>query len=192
MGFNTSGLRVKLKTIGWSYQVAWNIDKKPMLIWYSLSIILAVLPAVALHFNREALAVISGYLSGAAYTYADVVPSVVALGVLLTLVGLSARVNGDLVYMMMYDKYYCGALELLMDSINRIEMTDLLNKELNDAYSYSILRGGSLTNMMSAACDILAKLVSITSLLVVAFSSSLFVFIVSFVYVRPSTGPIIV
>jgi ATP-binding cassette subfamily B protein len=131
----------KLKVISWAYGVAWRIDKKPLLLWYGLSIVLSVLPAIALYFNREALSVISGYLSGAAYTFADVVPSVVMLGVLLTLVGLSARVNGDLVYMMMYDRYYCGMLELLMDSINRIDMTDLLNKELNDAYSYSILRG---------------------------------------------------
>ncbi len=32
--------------------------------------------------------------------------------------------------------------------------TFILNKELNDAYSYSFLRGGSWTNMMSASCDI--------------------------------------
>jgi ATP-binding cassette subfamily B protein len=173
----------KLRTIRWAYGVAWGIDKRPLVIWYSLSIVLAVLPAVALYFNRETLSILSGFISGAGYTYADVVPSVLMLGILLTLVGLSARVNGDLVYMMMYDKYYCGTLELLMDSINRIDMTALLNKELNDAYSYSFLRGGSLTNMMAASCDILSKLVSIASLLIVALSSSLFVFVISLVYV---------
>ena len=118
----------KLKTIIWGFKTCWKIDKWTMVFWGLLSGLIAVLPAVALHFNRESLAVISGFLSGEAYTYADAVRPIVSLGLLMIAIGLSARVNGDLVYMMMYDKYYIGTCHLIMDNIQRIDMTDLLKK----------------------------------------------------------------
>lgn len=173
----------KLKTIAWSFRLAWRIDKKPMLLWYGLSILLAVLPAVALQFNRETLSVISGFLSGGSFTYADVAPPIIALGALLTAIGLSARVNFDLIYMMMYDTYFVGMYEVLMESIQRIEMTDLLKKDVNDDYKYCINYAGSLIDFMSGACTILGKIVSIISLLVVAFTVSKLIFVISLVYV---------
>ena len=96
----------KLKTILWGFKVSWEMDKRSILFCFFLNIVLSVLPAVALHFNRESLSVISGFLSGEAYTYADAVRPIVSLGLLMIVIGLSARVNGDLVYMMMYDKKY--------------------------------------------------------------------------------------
>jgi ATP-binding cassette subfamily B protein len=173
----------KLKTIMWSFKLAWRIDKKPMLLWYGLSVLLAVLPAVALQFNQRTLSVISGFLSGGAYTFSDAIGPIIALGALLTVIGLSARVNIDLIYIMMYDTYFVGMYEVLMESIQRVEMTDLLKKDINDNYQYCINYAGSLIDFMSGACAILGKIVSIISLLVVAFAVSKLIFIISLVYV---------
>ncbi len=172
----------KLKTILWGFKVSWEMDKSSILFWFFLNIVLSVLPAVALHFNRESLSVISGFLSGEAYTYADAVRPIVSLGLLMIVIGLSARVNGDLVYMMMYDKYYVGTCHLIMDNIQRVELTDLLKKDINDAWNFSYLRAGSITDFLVGACTILSKIISIVSLLAVAFTMSKLIFAVAAVY----------
>ena len=177
------GIINKIKVAAWAFKTAWNIKKSPIIIWYGLSALIAVLPAISLHFNRESLAVISGFLAGEAYVFADVVPQIIFLGLFLTLVGLSARINGDLVYMMMYDTYYCGTQELVMDTIQRVEMKDILRKDINDVYNFCIIRAGSLIDLISGTCAIVSKLVSIVSLLVVAFTSSKLVFVISAVYI---------
>jgi ATP-binding cassette subfamily B protein len=172
----------KLRTIAWSLRTAWNIEKRTMVVWYLLSAVLAVLPAVALRFNQQSLSVISGFLSGQAYTYADVVRPIVSLGALMIAIGLSARINGDLIYQMMFDTYYIGTCHLIMDNIQRIDMTDLLKKDISDAWNFSYLRAGSLTDFLVGACTIIAKIVSIVSLLFVAFAASKLIFAVALVY----------
>lgn len=172
----------KLKTIAWGFKVSWKMDKQSILFWFLLNIIIAVLPAVALHFNRESLSIISGFLAGEAYTYADAVRPIVSLGLLMIAIGLSARVNGDLVYMMMYDKYYVGTCHLIMDNIQRIDMTDLLKKDINDAWNFSYLRAGSITDFLVGACTILSKIISIVALLAVAFTMSKLIFAVAAIY----------
>ncbi|NLO47777.1 MAG: ABC transporter ATP-binding protein [Clostridiales bacterium] len=178
-----AGLKNKLRTIAWGFKTCWQLDKKPLLFWYALTAVLSVLPAVALRFNQRSLSIISGFLSGEAYTYKDAVPAILALGILLTVVGLSSRVNLGLVFFMMYESYYMGFAELIMDNIQRIEMTDLLKKDINDAWNFCYLRGGSLADFVSGACMILAKLVSIVSLLIVAFGTSRIIFFMSLIYV---------
>ena len=173
----------KLKVILWSFKLAWKIDKKPMLLWYGLSVLLSVLPAIALHFNKESLSVLSGFISGGNYVFSDVVPQIVALGALMTAIGLSTRINFNLIYMMMYDNYFAGMYEVLMESIQKIEMKDLLKKDVNDAYNTCVLYAGSLIDFTTGACTILGKIVSIIALLVVAFNSSKLVFIISLIYV---------
>ncbi len=173
----------KVKTIGWAFGIAWGIDKAPVIIWYGLSVILAALPAVTLRYNKMSLAVISGFLSGGSYTYDDIVRPVVFLGIFMTLVAISLRINKNLIYMMMYDAYYCGMQELLMDGVQRVKMTELMKKEINDVYNYSLLRAGSLTDLISGACAIVGKLVSIISLLIVAYASSKPIFFISSIYV---------
>jgi ATP-binding cassette subfamily B protein len=154
-----------------------------MLFWYALSALLAILPAVALRFNRQSLSVISGFLSGGAYAYSDIVAPIIALGALMTAIGLSARVNEQLIYIMMYDTYFIGMYELIMDNIQRIDMTDLLKKDINDGWSFSYLQAGSLIRFVNGAGGIVARLASIVSLLVVAFAASKVIFTGSLIYV---------
>ncbi len=86
MDYRKAGFKEKAKTIAWGYKTCWQLDKKPMIFWYAISAVLAVLPAVALRYNQRSLSIISGFLSGQSYTYADAVPAIIALGVLITVV----------------------------------------------------------------------------------------------------------
>ncbi len=91
------GKRVnRFKTIAWAFRIAWNIDHWTMVLWFLVCGALAILPAVALQFNRDTLSVLSGYLSGVPYTYTDIVKPIVKLGLLMIAIGLSARVNSNL------------------------------------------------------------------------------------------------
>ena len=172
------------EALAWSFRTAWQISKSSMLLWFGISALLAVLPAVALRFNQQTLTVISGFLSGIGdYTYADAVPPIIALGVLMTAIGLSARVNIDLIYLMMYDRYFTGMFELTMENIQRMEIAELKKKEVSDEWHYCIEYAGSLVDFTSGACAIATKAVALISLLVVAFSVSRIVFAISLVYV---------
>lgn len=178
-----STVRNKIRTILWGFKIAWQIDKRMLLLWTTVTVVLSVLPALALGYNREVISRISVFLTGGTGSYVDIVPSIVALGVILALIGLSSRVNSELLYMMMYDSYYLGMEELLMDSIQKVEMTDLLKTEVNDEYLFIVNRAGSLTDLMSGLCSIVGKAVSIISLLIVAYASARTVFAISLIYV---------
>lgn len=82
-------IRENILTIGWALQLALKIDARVFLVWGSLSVVLAVLPAVALHFNRQAVSVLSDFLLTGQGVFQDAVPSILALGAVLTAVGLS-------------------------------------------------------------------------------------------------------
>ncbi|CAG7645073.1 ABC transporter ATP-binding protein [Paenibacillus allorhizosphaerae] len=179
----TYKMKNKLKAAQWGIKLAWKIDKKMFLFWTVLSVGLAVLPAVALHYNRSIIANLSAFLSSGTGTFASVMPDIVMLGLILTISGLSARLNDDLLYMMMYDSYYLGLEEVMMDSAQRIDLTEMVKKDVRDDYFSAISRCGSLTDLTSSGCALLAKLASIVSLLAVAFSASKFIFVMAAVYI---------
>jgi len=168
----------------WSFKTAWKISKSSMLLWFGISALLAILPAVALHFNRETLTVLSGFLAGTGgYVFSDVVPSIIALGALMTAIGLSARVNIDLIYVMMYDAYFTGMFELTMENIQRMDLLELKKKEITDEWHYCVHYAGSLVDFTSGACAVATKIVALVSLLIVAFSVSHMIFAISLIYV---------
>lgn len=178
-----SALREKIITTGWSFQLAWTLNKWVLLGWMTLSVAVSVLPAVSLIFHQNIVAMLSDYLSVGTGTFQETVPQMIGLGITMILIGVSARVNADLIYMMMYDSYYLGMEDILMTGLQRIEITDLLKRELNDEYHYIIGRAGSLADILSGACAVVGKLVSIVSLLVVAARTSVPIFFISLVYV---------
>lgn len=178
-----SKLSFKFKTITWAIHLAWKIDAKILVFWYTLSMLLAVLPAVALYFNRDIISKISTYITSGTGTFSEVIPSIVILGLILTIIGLSGRLNDKLLYMMMYDSYYLGMEEFIMEKIQKVELRTLLSKEVKDEYFAIMRRAGSLTDLISSACGLVTKLVAISSLLVVAYSMSKVVFFSSIVFV---------
>lgn len=178
-----SSMKSKLSAVCWGLKLAWKVDKRMLLLWGLLSMLISILPAVAISLNREVLSILSGFIAGGNYQFTDAVLSITLLGIMLTLTGLSARINGDLIYMMMFDSYYFGMMDILTDVIHGASLETLLKKEIKDEYYYSVYRVGSLTDLASGLCDIMGKLVSVVSLLVVAATVSKAVFILVLVYI---------
>lgn len=173
----------KLSTILWGFKTAWNIDKKSLLFWFFFSAVLSTLPAIALKFNQKSLSIISAYINGHPFVYSDIVPAIIGLGLLMIAIALSARINNDLIYMMMYETYLVGMYELIMDNIQNIEMTDLLKKDINDAWSFSYLQAGSLIQFVSGFCSLSAQIIGIISLLIVSATMSTIIFFIALVYI---------
>jgi ATP-binding cassette subfamily B protein len=173
----------KFRTIVWGFKIAWNIDHWTMLLWFAVCGALAVLPAVALYFNKQTLSVISGFLSGQPFTYSDAVRPIIGLGLLMIAIGLSGRVNSQFVRMMTYDSYFGGMYEYVMERVQDIEMKELLRKDVNDLWMSAILEANSLWALVEGFCFILAKLIGIAALLITAFLLSKTIFAISAAYV---------
>ena len=139
----------KWKTIKWTFKLAWEIDKKMLLVWFFLSTIISVFPTLVLLYNEKLLTLLNAMLQNNNIQIVEIYKYAIILGFVMILQGLSNRINGDLVYMIMYDSYYLGMQECLMDHINKIELDDLLKKDINDQYNASFVRAGSLTNFLS-------------------------------------------
>ena len=173
----------KLRTITWAFRLAWGINPFQIILWFLVVGALAVLPAIALQFNRETLSVLSGFLSGGDFTYADVIGPIVRLGVLMIAIGLSARIDVQLMQFITYDPYFGGLYRHAMEEIQKIEMKDLLRKDINDNWLSALLEAHSLWSFVSGLVFIFAKLVGIIALLVVALMLSAMIFAISAVYV---------
>jgi len=180
---NRERIMNKVLAAWWGIRLAWKIDKKMFLFWTVLSVGLAVLPAVALYYNRDIIANISEYIATGNGSFASVTRDIVILGLILTAIGLSSRLNDDFLYMRMYDSYYLGLQEVMMDSAQRIDLTEFVRKKIRDEFYAAISRCGALTDLMSSGCVLVARLASMISLLAVAFTVSGWIFIATIVYV---------
>lgn len=170
-------------TIGWSLKLALHINAGVFLRWGLFSILLAVLPAIALSYNRQTVSIISNFLASGRGSFQDVVPSIITLGVILTAVGLSKRINGNFLYFIMYDAYYFGLEEHMMDIVQRIEIKTLMDKKYRDDHWAVMGRCGALADFMSSGCLFLSKLAGAVSLLVVAFQISPVIFTIAAAYI---------
>ena len=183
MELSMTKIKETIITIGWAIKLALHIDAKILLGWGTFSVLLAILPAIALHFNRQAVSILSGFLISGQGEFSDVLPSILALGLILTAVGLSRRVNASFLYFIMYDAYYFGLEEYMMDAVQRIEIKTIMDKKYRDDY-YSVLgRCGALADFMSSGCLFLSKMVGVVSLLVVAARTSTVIFAIAAVYI---------
>ncbi len=180
---NTDSIKNKLLAAQWGCKLAWRIDKKMFLFWTILNVGIAVLPAVALFYNRNIIANLSAFLSSGTGDLSTVTTDIVLLGIILTVSGLSARMNDGFLYMVMYDSYYLGLEEYMMDSAQHVGLSEMMKKKVKDEYFAAITRCGSLTDLMSSGCALLARLASIVSLLAVAFVVSQFIFFVTCLFI---------
>ena len=156
----------------WIARLVFSIDKRTVAFWLTLNGLLCILPAIALLLNKQILAVIAGFLDTGTGTFSDVLPYIIFYGTVLTVSGLSARINSGFLYFRMYDSYYLGLQELLMDFFQKMPMELLFQKEINDEYNAVIRRAGALTDVTSAACELLGKGFGILALLFTAASVS--------------------
>jgi len=170
-------------TIGWAYKLTMKINARVYLGWAFISILLSILPAIALHFNREAVAILSSFISIGQGSFDNVFPAIIALGVVLTAIGLSRRINADFLNMQLHDTYYFGFLEFYMDTVQDIELKTLMDKKYLDEHYSSLGRGGSLSDFMSASCVLISKIIGVSALLVVAAQVSLVIFFAATGYI---------
>lgn len=173
----------KQKDFIWGIRLAWKIDRCMLLFWGLISLILAVFPALILACYRQVLAVLSQFLTGGQGQIGDVTGALLVLGILITVSGLSARLNRDFLYMTMYDSFYLGLEETMMEAAQRIDLAELVKKEVSDEYFGAISRCGALTDITSAGCILMGSVVSIVSILVVAFSVSPRIVVAALAYV---------
>lgn len=156
----------------WSLKLAFRISPAALTFWLILGGLLALLPSAALFYNRWTVAVLSDFLSTGQGSFEDIVTPLVILGILLIVNGLSKRVNGDFLYMVMYDKYYFGMQEYMMDCIRKVDMKTLLDREFYDDYQYCLYRSGGLIDLLSHGCAFVMKGITVLSLVGTAFTIS--------------------
>lgn len=178
--------KIKLNTIKqnctvllWALKLAFHISPTVLTFWLLLSGLLALLPSAALSYNRRVVAALSDFLATGRGSFEEIAAPLVILGILLTVNGLSKRVNGALIYAVMYDRYYFGMQEYMMDCIRRVDMKTLLDKKFYDDYQYCLHRSGGLTDLLSSGCVLIMKGITILSLVITAFTVSVPVGIVA-------------
>ena len=176
-------LKEQWKIVSWALHLAIQINGKVLALWLTIGAVVAVLPAISLRFNREAVAVLSSYLTTGQGSFPDIVPSILALGVTMVLIGVSSRVNQGLLYLVMYDDYYLGFSEYLIDFIQTIELKTLMGKDYKDEYLASMMRAGAMADLLSTSVMIVSRSITVISLLIVAFGISPKLFLVLLVYV---------
>ena len=175
-------MKNKIKAIGWAFSLAWRFNKKILISWSVLLSAVSVLPAVALHYNRAIITELNSFLTTGAGAFGDILSVIFTFGIITALIGLSNRLNVEFVYSVMYDTYYFGMVELLIDGVQKISFEELLDKEVKDEFFAAAFREGSLTDVISSFCTLLGKFVGTTSLLIVAFSLSKLIFVIALVY----------
>ena len=176
-------MKDKIKAARWSLSLAWHYNKSMLIILPLIVSIVSILPALAVQYNKAIITELNSFLSTDTGVFDDILPVIIMFGIITALIGLSNRVNNDLIYTIMFDHYYFGMQEVLMDSIQGFSMEELLKKDAKDEYYAVFDRPGSLTEFISGFCTLLGKFIGIVSLLIVAFSLSTLVFVVSLAYI---------
>ncbi|MDR2045196.1 MAG: ABC transporter ATP-binding protein/permease [Clostridium sp.] len=176
-------MKNKLKAAGWAFSLAWRIDKVILLTWCLLLSVVSVLPAIALAYNKKIIVALNDFISTGNGSFDAVLPIIIVFGIITALIGLSNRFNVEFIYSVMYNKYYFGMAELLMDSVQDFSMEELLKKDINDEYHAVVLREGSLTDVISGCCTLLGKFIGLSSLLIMAFTLSMPIFFISLSYI---------
>ena len=71
----------------------------------------------------------------------------------------------------------------MINGVQTISMEELLKKDVKDEFFAAAFREGSLTDVISGFCSLFGKFIGTTSLLVVAFSISKFIFVIALAYI---------
>ena len=173
----------KLASAAFALKLALKINKKVFLVWTTISVLVSVLPAVVLHLNRNVISVLSEFLATGAGEFSDIAGSILLLGLFVAVNGLSARVNSDLIYMMMYDTYYYGMGEQFMNKRYKITREYLLDRAVRDEMQSTSMKYSTLNSFMTGTVYMIGRTVSVISLLWVAMSVSWLIFAISLVYI---------
>lgn len=173
----------RLKTMRWGFVMAWRMDRRVLMLVIVLVSALSVLPAVALVFNRASIAQLSDFLAYGTGTFADVLPDIVAYGVLLALVAVSGRMNSEYLSALMENTYTFGMQGHLMDVVNRHDIITLMRRNVNEDFNYIMRRSMALNQMIACLVSMTGRAFLIASLCVAAAALSPAVLAIVVVYV---------
>lgn len=176
-------VKKRLQTMIWAFKLGLKINKRMFFLWFGLSGLLAVLPAVLLYYNKAVIGSLTAYVTAGTGSYDGILGNIIVMGVLMTVIGLSGRLNEDFLYVTMYDSYYIGLEDILMTHIQKIPLDVLWRKDVWDEFSAITVRGGALTDFLSSSCLFLSKFIGIISLLFTAMLVSKWIFLAAFLYV---------
>ena len=171
-------IRKSVQTMAWAIKIALSINTKTFICWFALTGLLSVLPALSLGMLQRILTNLS--LPGA--NMHAVFLEIGVLGIIMIVVGLSSRLNTDLLYMVMYDSYYLGMMERIIDFTQMVDIEQLMDKDLRDEYTAATLRAGALNDFISSLCALLGKGITIISLLIFACRESFVIFFLSLLF----------
>ncbi len=175
-------MREKLQSAAFAFKTAWKINKKVFLMWLTASVVLSVLPAVVLVLNRNVISVLSAFLATGQGEFSDIAGSILLLGLFIAVNGLSARVNQDLVYMMMYDTYYYGMGVEFMNKRQKVSREYLLDKAVRDEMQSTSMKYSTLNSFMTGLVALAGQIISSVSLLIVSASVSFVIFAIAAAY----------
>ncbi len=173
---------VRLKSIAWALRTALSINAPLLIAVFALVAALSVLPAISLIFNRDAIEQLSTYLAGGGGSFEQVVPSLVAYGLILALITISSRVNTDFLANLTDNVYAYGMQERLMTAIHEADMLELMRKNVNEDFNYIVRQARALNRLVGGVCSIGGKVFSLASLAVAAWGLSRPVLVITLAY----------
>jgi len=173
----------KIKTIIWAFSLAWRFDKKLLCLWIVLISTVSILPAVALYYNRIIIEGLNSFSTANNGNISDILPAIILFGSITALIGLSNRLSTEFIYSIVSNSYYYGMEDHLMDSVQEFSMEELMQKQIDREFLSATIRQGTLTEFISGSLTIIGKLTGCISLLIVAFSLSIPVFLISVFYI---------
>lgn len=159
----------------WAVRIALSINAKTFISWFVLTGVISVLPAISLGVLKTVL----NDLAQPSTNELTIFIEIGILGIIIIAIGLSTRLNTDLLYMVMYDAYYLGMMERIIDFTQKVDIEKLMDKDLRDEYTAASLRAGALNDFISSLCAMLGKSISIISLLIFAYRESISIFSLS-------------
>lgn len=177
------GIRNRITTIGWAFSLAWKFNKLLLVFSFIMLTLASILPAIAISYNKEIIRGINVFIQDNVGSFDDILATIIFYGLFTTLVGFSNRLNEDFIYSIMFDSYYFGMEEILMDSVQSYSMKELLNKTTNDEFNSCVMREGELTDFISGFCILWGRIVTFISLIIVSVSISVSVSIISSIYI---------
>ena len=176
-------MKSKISTTIWALKTAWQIDKVMLLGLSFLVAVAAVLPAVALAYQRNIISFIGNFVSTGYGTFSEILPAIITFGIILTLVGLSNRLNYDLIFSLMYHKYLVGIVERLTLGYFNFTLEEVMSKDKNNDFFTATYRINVFTYLISLFIRLISLLAGTIALLVVAFSLSIPLFIISTLFI---------
>ncbi|MGN0037674.1 MAG: ATP-binding cassette domain-containing protein [Coriobacteriales bacterium] len=176
-------LRSTLKTVAWALRLAWSIDSRLLAGTLAAVVLLSVLPAVALVFNREAIEQLSAFIATGQGSFEQLLPVLAAYGALLALIAVSSRINAEFLGTLLQNTYTYGMQGHLMDVVNGSDLLTLMRRNVNEDFNYIMRRSMALNQLVSCICAMVASAFSIGSLCVAAYSLAPAVLAITLVYV---------